>query len=71
MEELLPYAVKRISRPERYFLLAAQGDEVLDWRDMVAHFPGARQTVIEGSDHGISDFDRYIGDVMAFCEVNP
>lgn len=41
----------------RYLLVAAKGDELLDWREMVARYPGAQQMVIEGSDHGLSDFD--------------
>jgi predicted esterase YcpF (UPF0227 family) len=69
VDELMHYEVARISRPERYFLVAAKGDEVLDWREMVAYFAGAKQTVIEGSDHGISDFDQHIDDVMAFCDA--
>jgi predicted esterase YcpF (UPF0227 family) len=35
-----PRWVARITRPERYFLIAATGDEVLDYRDMVAHYAG-------------------------------
>lgn len=69
--ELTALAIDRISRPERYFLVAATGDEVLDWREMVAHYPGAQQCVIQGSDHGISDFDAYIDRVLAFCGVLP
>jgi hypothetical protein len=56
IDELAALKVARITRPERYFLLAATGDEVLDYRDMVAHYAGARQHVIEGSDHAISEF---------------
>ncbi|WP_019141937.1 YqiA/YcfP family alpha/beta fold hydrolase [Noviherbaspirillum massiliense] len=67
IEELKALAIDRISQPERYFLIAAKGDEVLDWREMVAHYPGARQYVIEGGDHGLSDFARYAGQVLAFC----
>lgn len=67
--ELGRLAVPRISRPERYFLLAASGDEVLDYRAMVAHYAGARQHVIEGSDHGISDFAHYMAAVLAFCGI--
>ena len=67
--ELEALAVPRISRPERYFLLAATGDEVLDWRDMTAHYAGARQHLIDGSDHGLTDFDKYIDAVIEFCEV--
>ena len=70
VDELRALAVGKISRPERYFLIAATGDEVLDWREMVAHYPGARQTVIEGSDHGIAEFADYLDDVLAFCGVS-
>lgn len=69
VEELKQLAVARISHPERYFLLAATGDEVLDWREMVAHYPDARQYVIEGSDHGISEFADYLDLVVAFCDA--
>lgn len=67
--ELETFAVERITQPDRYFLLAATGDEVLDWREMVAHYPGARQHVIEGSDHGISEFAQYMDEVLAFCGI--
>jgi predicted esterase YcpF (UPF0227 family) len=65
--ELEALKVARITRPERYFLLAATGDEVLDYRDMVAHYDGARQHVIDGSDHAISEFPQYVDQVLAFC----
>lgn len=67
--ELAELRVARITRPERYFLLAATGDEVLDYRDMVAHYAGARQHVIEGSDHAISEFPQYVDEVLGFCGV--
>jgi predicted esterase YcpF (UPF0227 family) len=67
--ELAELKVARITRPERYFLLAATGDEVLDYRDMVAHYQGARQHVIEGSDHAVSEFEQYVDEVLAFCGV--
>ncbi len=69
IDELKALEVARITRPERYFLVAATGDEVLDWREMVAHYPGASQLVIEGSDHGISEFGQYVDRVLAFCGV--
>jgi predicted esterase YcpF (UPF0227 family) len=68
IDELAALAVARITHPERYFLVAATGDEVLDYRDMVAHYPGARQHLIEGGDHAISDFPRYVDEVLGFCE---
>ena len=67
--ELEALAVARITQPQRYFLLAASGDEVLDYRDMLAHYAGAAQHVIQGSDHGISDFEQYLPSVLAFCGI--
>lgn len=70
IEELRALEVPRITRPERYFLVAATGDEVLDYRDMVAHYAGARQHVIAGSDHAISEFADYVDDVLRFCRAD-
>lgn len=69
LDELQALAVDRITRPERYFLIAATGDELLDWREMVAQFAGAKQRIIQGSDHGLSDFAGYADEVLAFCGI--
>lgn len=69
IDELNAFSIAKVTRPERYFLLAATGDEVLDWREMSAHYPGARQHVIEGSDHGITEFAQYVDTVLAFCGI--
>jgi predicted esterase YcpF (UPF0227 family) len=68
IDELQALTVERITQPERYLLVAATGDEVLDWREMTARYAGATQRVIEGSDHGLSDFEQYIDEVVSFCE---
>ena len=64
---LAPLAVPTFSHSERAFLIAAKGDEVLDWREMVAAYPNARHKVLEGSDHGLSDFADSIDEVLQFC----
>lgn len=69
IDELAALAVPAITQPQRYFLIAATGDELLDWREMVEQFADAKQRVIEGSDHGISDFAEYADEVLAFCGV--
>ena len=69
LDELRALSVTSITRPERYYLLAATGDEVLDYREMLAHYRGARTTLIEGSDHAISEFADYVDDVLAFCDA--
>lgn len=67
--QLRAYEVATISQPERYFLLAATGDEVLDWREMQAHYPAAKQIIIAGSDHGMADFVDYLDPILAFCDA--
>jgi len=69
--ELRALTVGAITFPARYFLIAAKGDELLDWRDMVAHYPGARHKVLEGSDHGLADFPDYLDEVLEFAGVLP
>lgn len=69
LDQLRALEVAHITRPERYFLIAATGDEVLDYRDMVAHYAGARQQVIQGSDHAVSEFAQYVDTVLAFCGI--
>ncbi len=69
IEELRELAVQPITKPGRYFLIAATGDEVLDYRHMVAHYADARQIVIDGSDHGIAEFSDYLAPVLEFCGV--
>ncbi|KND60148.1 putative esterase [Candidatus Burkholderia verschuerenii] len=71
LDELRALSVATITRPERYFLIAATGDEVLDYRTMLAHYPGVRTTLIQGGDHAISDFPQYLDDVLAFCGREP
>jgi predicted esterase YcpF (UPF0227 family) len=65
--ELEALWVEPLTRLERYFLVAAKGDELLDWREMSARYHGARQWILEGSDHGLSQFREQIGEVLAFA----
>jgi predicted esterase YcpF (UPF0227 family) len=59
-----------ISRPERYFLLAATGDTLIDYRTMTSKYAGARRRVITGSNHELSDFDLYMDEVLDFCGIS-
>ena len=66
IDELCALQVERLARPENYFLIAAKGDELLDWKEMVVFYSGAQQLVLEGSDHGISEYSEYLPQVMRF-----
>jgi len=71
MDELRPLDTPAITRPERYFLLAATGDELIDWRLMAARYEGCRQRIIDGSNHQITDFAVYLDEVLGFCGILP
>jgi uncharacterized protein len=71
LDELRALAVDTVTRPERYYLIAATGDEVLDYRTMLEHYSNVRTTLIQGGDHAISDFPKYLDAVLAFCAPRP
>jgi len=52
--------------PARTMALIAQGDEVLDWREMASHCAGAACTVLPGGDHALSDFPDHLGAIERF-----
>ena len=49
--------------------IIAQGDEVLDWREMVARYPQARQIVLEGGEHALLNFQDYLPAVAEFLAL--
>jgi len=68
IDELHALQVGPITDPERYFLIAAKGDELLDWKEMAAFYPGAKQLILEGGDHGISDYANHLPEVIEFIK---
>jgi uncharacterized protein len=47
----------------------AKGDELLDWREMVARHRGAKIRLVEGSDHALSDFDDHLPAILEFLNL--
>lgn len=66
--ELQAIQVGSLREPQRYWLLAEKGDEVLDYRHAEKKYRGARQTILEGGDHGFSRWSDYLDEVIAFAE---
>jgi uncharacterized protein len=69
VDELKALETGPVTHPERYFAVIAKGDEVLDWREMTARYPGARIKLLEGGDHALSDFGRHIAEVFDFLQL--
>ena len=69
IDELRTLTVPAITRPGRYGAVIAQGDEVLDWREMAARYaslPGAQIRLLPGSDHALSDFEAHLPFIVDF-----
>lgn len=58
-----------LQNPHRYLLVAATGDEVLDFNQMVGRYPGAHQCRIQGSDHALTEFDDWLPLIQLFLGV--
>jgi predicted esterase YcpF (UPF0227 family) len=69
VQELRALECGPLVHPEKIFAVVAKGDEVLDWREMTARYPGAAVKLLEGGDHALSDFGKHIDDVFAFLEL--
>jgi len=69
VDELRALAPAALTRPERYMAVVAQGDEVLDWREMSARYAGARLRLLEGGDHALSDFDDHLPHILRFLDL--
>ncbi|MEY3476688.1 MAG: hypothetical protein RLY65_1088 [Pseudomonadota bacterium] len=67
VEELRSIESVGLTRPERYLLLAATGDELIDWRDMQQRYQAAEQLIVEGSDHAFSGFENHIDRILSFA----
>ena len=50
-------------------VLIAQGDEVLDWREMSERYPHALQLLQEGGDHALSNFPEYLDRIDEFLAL--
>lgn len=66
LRDLEQFKVGVITRPERYLLMLQTGDELLDYRQAVEKYRGARQVVIEGGDHGFRNFSDYVSVILEF-----
>ena len=53
--------------PSRYLLLVETADEVLDYRDAVKRYAGARQVVVAGGDHSFQSFPQYVPVILEFA----
>ena len=71
VDELHALTPASITRPERYGGVIARGDELLDWREMAARYPGSAVQVVDGSDHALSGFEDHLPLLLRFLQQTP
>jgi len=67
VEELRAMDPGAITRPGRYWLFVETGDVVLDYRDAVALYEGALQTVVRGGDHALASFPEHVAALVEWA----
>ena len=53
-----------LAHPQNILAIVAKGDEVLDWREMTARYALGPLKLVAGSDHGLSDFESHVPDLL-------
>jgi predicted esterase YcpF (UPF0227 family) len=71
VEELAALDPASITRPERYWLFVETGDEVLDYREAVAFYEEACQSVTRGGDHSLVSFPEIVPDLVLWASGSP
>jgi len=69
VQELRDLEFGPLIRPEQFYALIAKGDEVLDWREMLARYGAGQVRLLEGGDHAISDFAVHLPEVLAHLQL--
>jgi len=67
--ELRALEVPQLTDPSRYWLLAEEGDETLDYRQAVARYAGAKQTILPGGDHSFTRWDDFLDPILGFAAL--
>jgi predicted esterase YcpF (UPF0227 family) len=58
-----------LAHPANILAIVAKGDEVLDWREMTARYAHGPLKLIAGSDHGLSDFEAHVPDLLRHLQL--
>jgi len=64
IHELRRISVTPLDQPRRFWVLLETGDEVLDYREAVETYRGARLEIIEGGNHGLESFPRFVPEIV-------
>ena len=69
VQELMQLESQPLLTQPATLALIAKGDEVLDWREMLARHQAGQVRLIEGSDHALSDFEDHLPQILEFLQL--
>lgn len=69
VQELMQLESQPLPTRPATLALIAKGDEVLDWREMLARHQAGQVRLIEGSDHALSDFEDHLPQILEFLQL--
>ena len=69
VDELRSLDTPHLANAADFWLLQQTEDEILDYRQAVAKFALAKQTIEEGGDHSFIDFERYPKQIIEFLSL--
>ncbi|MDR0203430.1 MAG: esterase [Delftia acidovorans] len=69
IDELRQLDTRDLTAAAPEMVLIAEGDEVLDWREMSERYPHALQLVQENGDHALSNFPEYLERIDEFLAL--
>jgi predicted esterase YcpF (UPF0227 family) len=69
VQELTHLEALSPSPAPRTLAVIAKGDEVLDWREMLARHGAGQVRLLEGGDHALSDFDDHLPEILDFLRL--
>ena len=69
VQELMELESQPLPTRPATLALIAKGDEVLDWREMLARHQAGQVRLIEGSDHALSDFEDHLPQILEFLQL--
>lgn len=55
-----------LRQPQRLLVFVAEGDEVLNWKEMALRYAQAELRVLPGGDHALSDYPSHLPQAMAW-----
>ena len=69
VQELIELESQPLPTRPATLALIAKGDEVLDWREMLARHQAGQVRLIEGGDHALSDFEDHLPQILEFLQL--